>query len=239
MPISRSAGTSFGDSGMSLCECYQLLGAGPDWSLEEIKAAFRRKLLAVHPDRNPADPLAAERTRQLLEAYRRVISHARTSAAPCAIRTNPTKSASTVSYAKHSRCPDSSFGIAHTLMVLVATVLIVQFALNAALRHRQLVFRPDPAALRVIESSRTWPIVLEPGTIDPQLWYWTNRYQLTLGDKWVRQQLAQAYSLAEKQAMQRYDQNQLAFCRAALRHLLNAASADLICGELFISHSHR
>lgn len=224
---------------MSLCECYQLLGAGPDWPLEEIKTAFRRKLLAVHPDRNPADPLAVERTRQLLEAYRRVLSHARAPAAPCAIRPNPTKPASPVPYAKHSRRPDSSFGIAHTLTVLLAVVLIVQFALNAALRQRQLVFRPDPTALRVIEPTRTWPIVLEPGTTDSQLWYWTNRYQLTLGDVWVRRQLAQAYRLAAEQAKQHGDPNQLAFCRAALKHLLNAASTDILCGQPFLSPSHR
>jgi len=49
---------------------YQLLGLSCEADQAEIKAAFRKRARACHPDRNPQDPQAADRFGALSAAYR-------------------------------------------------------------------------------------------------------------------------------------------------------------------------
>jgi len=46
-----------------------VLGVARDASQEEIKRAFRRKALELHPDRNPDDPSAEEKFKEISRAY--------------------------------------------------------------------------------------------------------------------------------------------------------------------------
>ena len=48
---------------------YKTLGVPRDAGADEIKKAFRRLAMEYHPDRNPDDPGASERFRQVSEAY--------------------------------------------------------------------------------------------------------------------------------------------------------------------------
>ncbi len=48
---------------------YQILGISPDAGEEDIKKAYRRLALKWHPDRNPGSPDAAERFKEISEAY--------------------------------------------------------------------------------------------------------------------------------------------------------------------------
>jgi hypothetical protein len=48
---------------------YALLGVEPDATLAQIKKAYRKLARLHHPDRNPGDPGAAARFRNLTEAY--------------------------------------------------------------------------------------------------------------------------------------------------------------------------
>src|SRR5687767_8768520 len=48
---------------------YQLLGVGKDATEAEVKKAYRRLALQLHPDRNPGDKQAEERFREVTAAY--------------------------------------------------------------------------------------------------------------------------------------------------------------------------
>lgn len=54
---------------MSSQDYYQILGIASDASLEEVKKAYRKLALETHPDRNPNNPRAEERFKQVSEAY--------------------------------------------------------------------------------------------------------------------------------------------------------------------------
>ncbi|MDA8164686.1 MAG: DnaJ domain-containing protein [Desulfobacteraceae bacterium] len=48
---------------------YKILDLAPSASEEQIRKAYRRLALREHPDRNPGDPAAGDRFREIAEAY--------------------------------------------------------------------------------------------------------------------------------------------------------------------------
>jgi len=50
-------------------EYYERLGVSPDASMEQIKKAYRKMAMKLHPDRNPGDKTAEEKFKALGEAY--------------------------------------------------------------------------------------------------------------------------------------------------------------------------
>ena len=56
---------------------YAILGVAREATEDEIRRAYRRQALEWHPDRRPGDPRAAERFREISEAYAVLINPAR------------------------------------------------------------------------------------------------------------------------------------------------------------------
>jgi DnaJ-like protein len=54
-------------------DLYTVLGVTPAATTDEITAAFRTHAKALHPDRNPGDPVAAERFKDLTLAYQTLV----------------------------------------------------------------------------------------------------------------------------------------------------------------------
>ncbi len=48
---------------------YQILGVTPDFSEEDIRRKYRKLAMQYHPDRNPDDPEAESRFKEIAEAY--------------------------------------------------------------------------------------------------------------------------------------------------------------------------
>jgi hypothetical protein len=204
---------------MQLQRCYQLLGARPDWTIDEIKGAFRRQLLTVHPDQNPKDPLAVERTRQLLEAYRTVLRYASTSPRLCHADTSVAHQMNNISW--QAQNPRQFWFSRASDVVFICTVvaLAVYLILNVLLSERGPVFRPNPSAFVTTEPVKELPIVAEPDITDTSIWYYTRRYQSTLGDEWLCEQAIEAYRHAAAQAAILGDTDRLTFFRVVLKQI--------------------
>src|SRR5438445_5586886 len=52
-----------------MADYYEVLGIERSATQEEVKKAYRKKALQYHPDRNPGDPEAEKKFKEISEAY--------------------------------------------------------------------------------------------------------------------------------------------------------------------------
>lgn len=57
------------EEGTPVPTLYDIIGVQPTATQDEIKRAYRKKAMQLHPDRNPDDPEATEKFQQLSDAY--------------------------------------------------------------------------------------------------------------------------------------------------------------------------
>src|SRR2546423_15412951 len=55
-----------------MTDFYELLGVRPDASQDDIKRAFRRRAMELHPDSNPDDPEAEAKFKEMARAYEKL-----------------------------------------------------------------------------------------------------------------------------------------------------------------------
>ncbi len=70
-----SSETGAPESGLNMeVDPFSLLGVPHHADIPQVRRAFRRLALRYHPDRNPGDPQAATRFKEIAQAYRQVLS---------------------------------------------------------------------------------------------------------------------------------------------------------------------
>ncbi len=208
---------------------YQLLGVSRHQSPEALKRAFRQRLLAVHPDRNPNDSLATERTRRIIEAYHalcRSLDSARTetSAQVCE------RPASCVIGTPGRRIAASGW-VLKTLSVLALMAVmawVVLSAVRAVFGGPAFVFQPNPEGLTVPADTRIVAPIVEPGIGECVEWYFAQRYRLSVASEWAARELLKTFEEAARKAELRGDISQAEFYRSAINRITRARHATLL-----------
>lgn len=171
---------------------YQLLGVSRYASEAVIKRAYRSQILALHPDRNPQDSNAAERTRQVIEAYRvlsdpirrRLYDASLTALVECAPISSPQP---------RFVLPAPILRTAGYIITLTLILYIVLMAVKAISGDQGLVFRPNTAYLQQVSEPRDYPLLVYPDMYESLAWYSANEYQLSLASEWMAQRLREVY----------------------------------------------
>ena len=193
---------------------YRLLGAERRASREALKCAFRDRLKHVHPDHNPDDPLAVDRTRQLVEAYkvlRNPVTRRKYDAmpapnAPLFRLTAPT-----------SPTISPIFSRFVVVMAFVLVGLLAAAIAGAFTGGYDSAPRVDVPGMDYPDRRVSIPRIVEPLVWDSMEWYYAQRYQLSLADAGVAWEVQQAYCRAIERASAAGDAARVRFYTKAIR----------------------
>ena len=142
---------------------YQLLGVSRYATRDAVRRAFRTRVRAIHPDCNPQIPLAAEKTRKLISAYKVLADPARRKQYDLSL----VPRAAPPVLAHHCTNDFYSQSTSRTLMVVFAVVLVACVALlvgRGILADQPRVFRPvlDIVDLSTVDGACDAVIYLYP-----------------------------------------------------------------------------
>lgn len=210
---------------MGIEDHYQLLGVNRRASQDDLKSAFRSRVLSVHPDHNPGDDAAPERTRVLVEAYK--------------VLSNPgSRRRYDLALAASAQPPPVAFGPIETpptahwavrAVVVMVMVIILLAALAAAcevaLSSRTPVYRPLLVEMPGAPEPEDVPMPIRPGLSHCVEWYQTQQYQLGLASEWVARETLRVYADAATRAARRGDPLSARFYETAARDIQESRSA--------------
>jgi hypothetical protein len=190
---------------------YQLLGVSRYASEAIIKRAYRSKILALHPDRNPKDSTAVERTRQIIEAYKVLSDPVRRRLYDATSLTVYAERIPVCSAQPRFVLPASVLKTAGYIVTLALILCIVLTAVQAIFSDSGLVFRPNTAYLQTVSEPRSYPLLIYPDMYDSLAWYNANEYQLSLASEWMAQRMREVYLEAALRADLQGDTDRAAF----------------------------
>lgn len=201
-------------------EYYQLLGISRYATRDAVKRAFRLRLFDSHPDRNPADALASERTRRIIEAY-----EALNDCAEPAPRKSATPAPEFVFNGPARVIPNWVLKTATAIAVLALMAWLVVAFVRDVFGGPAFVFRPDPAALAGPVEVAAIPTIEQPDMRDCLQWYCAQQYQLSLAGDWAARETIKSYQQAARGAALRKDLASVRFYRSAVARLIHVRSA--------------
>ncbi|NLN75938.1 MAG: DnaJ domain-containing protein [Armatimonadetes bacterium] len=114
---------------------HSVLGVNRFASQDTLKQAFRAGILRCHPDHNPRDPEAAERTRALVEAYQKLRDEKAIAAQRREARYSP------VICSPDTACPQWLSRCVALVLFFALSVGLFYFS-YATINNRRQVFRP-------------------------------------------------------------------------------------------------
>lgn len=200
---------------------YSTLGIGRFASQDEIRRAFHSRILLVHPDRNPTDAVAADRTRELIEAYKTLTNlAARYSYDTTMARPTPSAAA--------SAAVESALKFWITKAIVAAVFLALSIVLvtgvTSVLAGRGRVFRPCPGVIDVLPDAPAPPAVISsPGLSDIQEWYAAKQYQMSLAGCSATCALVHTYSHAAGRALRAGNVGMARFYARSVREIEDAS----------------
>lgn len=209
---------------MRTTDYYELLGVSRSATQDTLRRAYHARVMEAHPDLNPRDATACDRTRRIVEAYS-VLGDSQSRMRYDLAVSEPVDLAHDGSAAPARHAPDWLLRAMSTAAVLAVFVLVVMGSIQALLGDRGPVFRPNVNLLQQTEAPRGFPIVSRPDISDPAAWYAASRYQLGLASPWARHEMVQACSEAADRARQARDPVRTAFYAECIRQTENQGSA--------------
>ncbi|MGC8863356.1 MAG: J domain-containing protein [Armatimonadota bacterium] len=214
---------------MRTADNYELLGVSRYASRDAVKRAFRHRLLEIHPDRNPGDSLAAERTRRVIEAYRALTSPPEPSSAECGLASCPNETLHTSSErVRRVVLPEWTLRVLGVFVALAVMAWAVLGIVRAVLGSTGPVFRPDPDALHSSRvQTRLIAAIFEPRIDDCMEWYCAQQYQLGAGSDWDSHAIVKIYQQAALRARLRGDLTRASFYTSAVREITAAKPGTL------------
>lgn len=200
---------------MKLDNYYAELGVDRGASLGALKRAFRVRLLSIHPDQNPQDQLASERTRKAIEAYKVLSSPAGIREYGSAVdeMTGPVA----VEYGEvDAEVPRSVAKVVSAVVVIGFAIYLLVTLVASILANRTPVFTFCVATMPDTTEPRMLPQLLYPSISDCAEWYHTEQLQIGLVNRWLVGETMKVYSDAVRRAERQGDPDRARFYRTSM-----------------------
>ena len=208
---------------MKSIDYYQLLGINRGASQEILKRAFRARITSVHPDHNPDDELALERTRTLIEAYKTLSNPLTRKQYDMSLM--PTAHRSIVPVVP---APSPVAALAYraftTIWALALIVFLTITLTRTILGDGDPGYKPVLTEMQSYDTPKTIPVLTDPNISNCLEWYLAQEYKLSLADDWAKSRMLDTYADAQKRARKLGDRISADFYKSSIS-TINVSSA--------------